>query len=420
MVLLRSGHRILKLQSSLTCPQTTFPAHLNRITYFPRSSTTLNGVRQLHSTTSGAPPSAFEYKAAVAFSGKSNVFDKKKHYYLFDAETGLGAYGEAELAKRGRKIPSGQDSFFIGPVGDYENRSVAFAVADGVGGYKDSGIDSADFAHGICRYMKESAAAHEDTAHAPMKPLAVLQAGYDKLCRDKSIQGGGSTACVAVADASGSLDVAKSVSTQHSVHCKTALTLHSLGDSGFIHLRMNAVNYYSDPQTHAFNTPFQLSAVPPKILAQIKNFGGSVPFCDMPGDASMSSHKLRHGDVVVFATDGVWDNLTAEEVLDIVSTSMVHNGAWTAPEGNGVQVSKALPWLTSENVSRESGGTKTPLQVQLAADIAKKAKDAGANSKRDGPFAKAVQQAFPQERWHGGKIDDVCVLVVIALDHNVA
>lgn len=183
---------------------------------------------------------------------------------------------------------------------------------------------------------------------------------------------------------------------------------------------MNAVSYYSDPQTHAFNTPFQLSAVPPKILAQIKSFGGSAPFCDMPSDASMSSRQLRHGDVLVFATDGLWDNLTSQEVLDTVSTAMIHNGAWTAPDKQGVQVSKALPFLAAESIVKESDGSTVPLQLRLAIDITKKAKNASVNAKRDGPFARAVQQAFPQERWHGGKIDDICVLVVIAIDSNSA
>lgn len=139
------------------------------------------------------------------------MFEQNKHYYLFDSETGFGAYGDADLTKRGRKIPSGQDSFFVGPVGNYGEKTVAFAVADGVGGYKDSGIDSADFAHGICRYMKESAARHETQGTSAIKPLEILQDGYSNVCSDKNIEGGGSTACVAVVDPSGVLDVAKLV-----------------------------------------------------------------------------------------------------------------------------------------------------------------------------------------------------------------
>ena len=165
--------------------------------------------RSLHTSGVNAAPSGFKYKVAAAFSGKKNLFDGEKHYYLFDAETGHGGYGEADLAKRGRKIPSGQDSFFVGVVGDYTNGSVTFAVADGVGGYKDSGIDSADFAHGICKYMREAAAAHVGREAPPVKPSQLLQDAYEKVCGDPNIVGGGSTACVGVANAEGGLEVAK-------------------------------------------------------------------------------------------------------------------------------------------------------------------------------------------------------------------
>ena len=196
----------------------------------------------------------------------------------------------------------------------------------------------------------------------------------------------------------------------------------SLGDSGFVQFRLNAVHHYSNPQTHAFNTPFQLSQVPPKILAQIENFGGNRPFGDLPEDASLTSHQLDHGDVIVFATDGVWDNLTSQEILELVSDSMTSNGAWTAPSGRGVGVSKALPWLTNDGIPPMSGNDRKEslrLQTLLATDITSKAKAASVNMKRDGPFAKAVQQAFPNERWSGGKIDDICVVVMIAVQQGV-
>ena len=138
----------------------------------------------------------------------------------------------------------------------------------------------------------------------------------------------------------------------------------------------------------------------------------------MPTDASLSTHDLEHGDVLVFATDGVWDNLTSQEVLDRVSSAMMSNGAWTAPEGSGVAVSKALSWLTDEKSVGEVEKDSMPLQKKLAVDITSKAKAASVDMNRDGPFAKAVQQAFPRERYFGGKIDDICVLVVIAIDQG--
>lgn len=135
----------------------------------------------------------------------------------------------------------------------------------------------------------------------------------------------------------------------------------------------------------------------------------------MPKDASLSSHDLQHGDVLCFGTDGVWDNLTAQDVRDRVSALMMENGAWAAREGKDMQASEVLPWLTKDAAESKVEGW-VPLHTMLAIDITHKAKQASVDTKRDGPFAKAVQQAYPNERWHGGKIDDICVVVVIAIE----
>lgn len=101
---------------------------------------------------------------------------------------------------------SGQDAFFASRIGNSSN--VAFGVADGVGGWSDSGIDSAHFSHGLCRYMAISAREAGD----PAEKFAVrelLQHGYLGVVADRDILGGGSTACVAVARNNGNLEVAK-------------------------------------------------------------------------------------------------------------------------------------------------------------------------------------------------------------------
>jgi len=180
-----------------------------------------------------------------------------------------------------------------------------------------------------------------------------------------------------------------------------------------LHIRLNAINYYSKPQIHAFNTPFQLSTLPPKMLAQIENYGGSAPFCDMPKDATLSNHELRHGDVLVFATDGLWDNLTSQEVLRIVSENMITLGGWTAEQRTGVSISEALAKVTEES---SNVGPEGPLQTSLAVAITRAAKWASMNTKRDGPFAKEVQKSYPSERFSGGKVDDICVVVAIPIE----
>jgi len=172
------------------------------------------------------------------------------------------------------------------------------------------------------------------------------------------------------------------------------------------------VRYSSNPQTHAFNTPYQLSIIPPTILAQTAAFGGA-PLRDLPKDASVTNHQLRHGDVLVFATDGTWDNLSSKEILKTVSLHMTASKAWEAGK-KGMVVGDKLRALTQQGGIGMQGDNT--LQSLLAAAIAAETKTASVNWRRDGPFAKGVQKHYPEENYHGGKVDDICVLVVIAVD----
>jgi protein phosphatase PTC7 len=227
---------------------------------------------------------------------------------------------------------------------------------------------------------------------ASLKPGPLMQQGFDMVTRDKSLQGGGSTACIAVATKGGRLHVA------------------NLGDSGYIQLRLNAVHHWSDPQTHAFNTPYQLAIIPPRVLAQ-SVYGGS-PLQDYPQDASIESHHLEHGDVLVFATDGVWDNMSSQEILKIVSQKMMILGAWEDTE-KGTVVSSEIRRLTR---AMDMGSEHSePLQLTLATAITSRAKALSQNTKIDGPFAREVQKHYPEENFHGGKVDDICTVVVVVL-----
>ncbi len=187
----------------------------------------------------------------------------------------------------------------------------------------------------------------------------------------------------------------------------------SLGDSGYIQLRLNAVHHFSNPQTHAFNTPYQLSVVPPKILRLNRLFGGK-QLSDSPCDSNNMNHSVRHGDVLMFATDGVWDNLSTTEILKIVSRQMTSFRAWVTG-ADGTTVSKKLHQLTQEGgIPRQHEDT---LQTLLAVHIVREAKAASMNTKRDGPFAKEVQKHYPLEDYHGGKVDDICVIVAIVVQN---
>ena len=352
----------------------------------PSSSQHLGPLKRPFSQSRFSSAVGFSYRVAASFSGKGRRFNPKVDTYSYSSDLEL-----LEGPFTGRPS-SGQDAFFISRVGN--SNSMAFGVADGVGGWSDSGFDSAHFSHGMCQSMARNAEATDDDAATKLSPRTLIQKAYNGIVADQLIEGGGSTACVAVGKRDGNITVA------------------NLGDSGFVQLRLNAVNYYSNPQTHAFNTPYQLSIVPPRILALSRAFGGG-PLHDMPKDASVTNHEVRHGDILVFATDGVWDNLSPTDLLRIVSRQMTGFQAWVNGD-KGTEVSGKI-----NDLSRDGGiaisKSEDSLQANLAVHIVGEAKAASQDIKRDGPFAREIQKHYPHEEWHGGKVDDICVVVAIVI-----
>jgi len=158
--------------------------------------------RRPSSTVTSYP--SFSYRIGASFSAKGRRFNPKEDTFSFDPTSERDVY-------TGRPN-SGQDAFFVsntGPSGRNGNRrKVAFGVTDGVGGWADSGIDSADFSHGLCKQMSYVASdvLILDTGN---EPEDLLEQAYNEIVRGGNIVGGGSTACVAVGDEDGSMSVAK-------------------------------------------------------------------------------------------------------------------------------------------------------------------------------------------------------------------
>ena len=345
----------------------------------------------------------FSYHVAASYSAKGHKFDAQGNVYTaepFDpSKSSTADLKECKASKDPRKrAKSGQDAFFYSQVGS--TRTTAFGVADGVGGWTESGIDPADFSHGLCEYMACAARAWPEGARSQsLHPKDLLQVGYDEVIGDDGIVGGGSTACLAVAEPDGNVEVA------------------NLGDSGFMHLGLNAVRHFTHPQTHAFNTPYQLSKTPKRMLVQMAVFGGPSTLSDLPKESSVTNHRVRHGDLLLFATDGVWDNLSPQDALSIVSRNMHDLGAWVEKDGV-IEVGPELPRL-AQTESDHKANTAS-LQAKLAIAIAREAKATSLNSRRDGPFAKEVQKHYPNEDWHGGKPDDIAAVVAVVVEHPAA
>lgn len=348
------------------------------------------------SSSSSSPAGHFTYRLAAAASPKTAPPRAPK------LERDFWIYASTQPSPsppylRSIKRDSGEDAFFATTIGGSPHH-VAFGLADGVGGWQDQGVDPSEYSQALCGLMAGTANIHEGIADGNLlKPQPLLQTAYEAVMANPRIAAGGCTASLGVADGHGSLETA------------------NLGDSGYLVFAPGKVAHRSDAQTHAFNTPYQLSKVPPRIQAQYAIFGGATHYSETPAQADVATHQLKHGDIVMFATDGVWDNLSAQDTLTIVTRVMEEGGYWSTSD-NAAETTvnetliQALP-LTVEGKAKESF-----LPGLLAAAVMREAKMAGLDRRRNGPFAKEVKQHYPQEDWQGGKPDDIAVVVAIAVE----
>jgi protein phosphatase PTC7 len=135
----------------------------------------------------------------------------------------------------------------------------------------------------------------------------------------------------------------------------------NLGDSGFMISRNGSVAFISPQQQHEFNFPFQI--------------GSPDSMSDSPTKADMHTVEVLPGDILIAATDGLFDNVFPEE-----AAAMVH-------------------------LSKTKGGSP----ADAASLLAKFAKSRALDPKYLSPFAYGAQQLG--YRYLGGKLDDITVVV---------
>lgn len=202
----------------------------------------------------------------------------------------------------------GEDAFLLGPH--------LVGVADGVGSWWELDVDPAEYARGLMEASLRSCARNKATA--VLRPQVVLDEAWHRMQDVETI--GSSTVCLLCL---------------HS-H-KNELLAANVGDSGFILLRRNEVGlavasgtigtldayagdgsgsthhvaFRSPQQLRAFNAPFQLGRAP-DVAA-----GEPDERFETPADAALVRVPIRGGDVVVLATDGLFDNMHESAVLQV-------------------------------------------------------------------------------------------------------
>jgi len=118
---------------------------------------------------------------------------------------------------------------------------------------------------------------------------------------------------------------------------KSELSIANLGDSGFFVIRFKNgepyVPFKSKEQQHSFNIPYQLAQLPSQADLEILRKKGKLTemsklksvlrrrnnVCkDSPDNADEYTIELKDGDIVLSATDGVFDNLFQHEILTMI------------------------------------------------------------------------------------------------------
>ncbi|XP_034487406.1 protein phosphatase PTC7 homolog fig [Drosophila innubila] len=231
----------------------------------------------------------------------------KKYPYLIKAVQGSSKDPHHQPVHRlGGNNRFGEDSWFISSTPKAE----VMGVADGVGGWRKVGIDAGIFAKELMYWCSNNAQRAEFDGRNPRQ---LLIDSFNQMRTTSADVLGSSTACLVA--------LKRSDCTLHTAN---------LGDSGFLVLRNGKVVLRSDEQHHGFNTPYQL-AMP---SSERQNNSHS----DEPEQAISSHMPLQQGDLVLLATDGLFDNVpesmlvrhlgpvhgeTQKEQLQLVANNLV-------------------------------------------------------------------------------------------------
>ncbi|KAI8869594.1 hypothetical protein GQ42DRAFT_123526 [Ramicandelaber brevisporus] len=241
-------------------------------------------------------------------------------------------------------------------------------VADGVGGWRNKGIDPSLFPYRLLEKVIGASIKSDET-----KPRNLLDEGYSNLRADPVRTIGSCTVLMGKFDA-----------------YKHTVDTAQLGDSVYAILRRRdkeqgqySVIYQSPEQQHYFNCPHQLGIRDDEETLKKKSRWTA------PSDAIEREHSLLPGDIVVLSTDGFSDNVETSELADITN-------AWA---------------VKSQSVGEKNAGKLAAMLVNGAANFS-------LDKSKLTPFSRrSTEDGKPRQ---GGKMDDITVAVVMVNGSSIS
>ncbi|KAI9486881.1 MAG: phosphatase 2C-like domain-containing protein [Benjaminiella poitrasii] len=218
---------------------------------------------------------------------------------LFHYTLNLGVSGFPKREKSVTEQSSDHNIYSSFQIGDdaYFKRSDALGVADGVGGWRaHKGANPALYSRKLMHYAqleldRIKTNVRPQQLQVKPDPIQVLESAYHMTTLDAQNEGfvGSTTACIVIL-------------------CQNELRIANLGDCGVSVIRQNDYIFRSEEQQHSFNYPYQL---------------GTASF-DSPIDAQQFNVKIEEGDIIILGSDGLFDNLYDDEILEEVHNCVKH------------------------------------------------------------------------------------------------
>lgn len=276
----------------------------------------------------------------------------------------------------------GEDSAFI-----YEDKNYSvLGISDGVGGWRESGVDPSLFSNGLmsnCKEMILNLKNYNNFKFDITNPVSLLDIGYNKLKENEGLLGS-ATACI--------LNFDKKTGNLYTAN---------LGDSGFLVIRNNKIVHQSKSQQHFFNCPFQLAMVP-------KDRRGNIN--DLPKDSDTSQFLCQEGDIIVLATDGVYDNVHLQHILELLKELEISKKLIDKIDMNLDE--KESGYVSEESTNSIKSLTEINEKVERAAStFVAFARQNAHNQNYTSPFT--LEAAKYGKRYLGGKVDDITILISV-------
>lgn len=232
------------------------------------------------------------------------------------------------------------------------------AVADGVGGWSsvpgaDASVYSRSLLHAVYHFLFK----RDMSNITDIEPVKLIYESVDKACTKIGHILGSSTLSIAL------------------LLRDDLLCLFNLGDSGIILVREGKCIFRSSPQCYQHNTPYQLG---PQSRTK-------------PSDGVIKLISPKLGDIILLATDGLFDNIEQAEIINKLA-------------------------IISNNIT--SGFIRQNQIDNLLADsCAKLVSEARANFSVTRTTKKPI---ISSRRFQDGKPDDITVLLGIVIDQSLS